>query len=249
MATQEFYIRGPNDTDARGPFTVEQLVTLGETGGIDLETLFYDAESEQWAVIGSNADLRGQVFPEKKKLTFKPKEAVTSLNVAQPDQRPVTVEQFLAAAEGRTEDTKERRAFLVARDRSAQIGLYADTLIFLASAATFILPHIDTVLALDYMKALHHPLIFLGLADLVCAVLLGLGMAAIYPFVRFRAAFGMGFLVLLFLLQDQPTLALSAAAASFGMYFCTVFLSYFSIGFAVLLGLGGIGSLAYALLT
>jgi hypothetical protein len=137
----------------------------------------------------------------------------------------------------------------VAQDRSAQIGLYCGALIFLVSAATFILPHVDLVMSLDYVKAVQHPLIFLGLLDLVCAVLLGLGMVAIYPFIRFRAAFGLGFLGLLFWLQDQPHLALSAAAASLGMYFCTVFLSYLPIAFAVLLGLGGIGSLAYFLLT
>ena len=248
MSTQEFYIRGPNDTEARGPFTVEQLITLGETGGIDTETLFYDAATEQWAVIGSSEELRNLVFPEKKKLTFKPKEQVPTLNVQHSDQRPVTVEQFLAAAEGRTEDTKERRAYLMTQDRSAQIGLYAGALIFLVSAAAFILPHIDLVMNLDYPKIIRHPLIFLGVVDLLCAILLVLGMAAIYPFIRFRAAFGLGFLGLLFWLQDRPLLALSAAAASLGMYFCTVFLSYLPITIAALLGLGGIGGLAYFLL-
>ena len=249
MSTQEFYIRGPNDTEARGPFTVEQLITLGETGGIDVETLFYDAATEQWAVIGSSEELRNLVFPEKRKLAFRPKNHVSTLNVRQSDQQPVTVEQFLAAAEGRTEETKERRAYLVAQDRSAQIGLYSGALIFLISAAAFILPHIDLVMTLDYVKAIKHPLIFLGLLDLFCAILLGLGMATIYPFIRFRAAFGLGFLGLLFWLQDRPLLALSAAAASLGMYFCTVFLSYLPIMIAVVLGLGGIGGVAYFLLT
>jgi hypothetical protein len=137
----------------------------------------------------------------------------------------------------------------VAQDRSAQIGLYSGALIFLISAAAFILPHIDLVMSLDYVKAIKHPLIFLGLLDLLCAILLGLGMAAIYPFIRFRAAFGLGFLGLLFWLQDRPLLALSAAAASLGMYFCTVFLSYLPIMIAVVLGLGGIGGVAYFLLT
>jgi hypothetical protein len=41
---------------------------------------------------------------------------------------------------------------------------------------------------------------------------------------------------------------LSAAAASLGMYFCTVFLSYLPITIAAVLGLGGIGGLAYFLL-
>jgi hypothetical protein len=249
MSTQEFYIRGPSDTEARGPFTVEQLVTLGETGGIDTETLFYDAATEQWAVIGSSEELRNLVFPEKRRLTFKPKEQVATLNVQQTDQQPVTVEQFLAAAEGRTEDTKERRAYLVGQDRSAQIGLYSSALIFLISAAAFVLPQVDLVTNLDYLAAIKHPLIFLGLLDLLCAILLSLGMAAIYPFIRFRAAFGVGFLGLLFWFQDRPLLALLAVAGSVGMYFCTIFLSYFPVTVAAVLGLGGIGGLAYFLLT
>jgi len=48
----------------------------------------------------------------------------------------------------------------------------------------------------------------LGELDLVCAVFLALGTATIYPFIRFRAAFGIGFLGLLFGLQDQPLMAL-----------------------------------------
>jgi hypothetical protein len=63
MATQEFYVRGVNDTEARGPFTVEQLVTLGEIGQIDTETLYYEASTEQWAAISANEELKNAVFP------------------------------------------------------------------------------------------------------------------------------------------------------------------------------------------
>lgn len=248
MATQELYVRGINDTEARGPFTVEQLVTLGETGQIDTETLYYDAETEQWAAIGSNEDLKNAVFPPKKRLTVKPKEKINSLNVAQEEHRPITVEEMLADAEGRTEETKDKRSLIVAQDVSAKIGMYAGMVTCLLSAAALILPHADIVAAMDYVKIAEHPLVVLGLVDLLCAVLLGLGMAAIYPFLRFRAALGLGFLGLLFWLQGAPLVALAVVAGSVGMYFCTVFLSYGPVITSALLGLAGMGGFAFFIL-
>jgi len=245
MSTQEFYIRGPADTDARGPFTAEQLVTLGETGGIDTETLFYDATTEQWAPIATSDKVKNLVFPEKKRLVVKPKQHVTMLNVQQEEHRPITVQEMLAAAEGRTDETKDRRYNIEMQVRSARVGLLAATLIFLFSATAMILPSIDVVMNLDFAGMVDHPLVFLGLLDLVCAVLLGLGMASIYPFVRFRAVFGLGFLGLIYWLQDQPFLALLIVGGSVGLYFCTVVLSYLPVLLSALLGLAGIGGFAY----
>ena len=39
MANQEIYVRGVNDTEARGPFTVEQLISLVEAVIISPEGL------------------------------------------------------------------------------------------------------------------------------------------------------------------------------------------------------------------
>lgn len=248
MSTQEYYIRGPADTDARGPFTVEQLVTLGETGGIDADTLYYDAATEQWAPISTSEKVRNLVFPEKKRLSVKPKQHVATLNVQQEEHRPITVEQMLAAAEGRTDDTKDKRSYLEAQARSARAGLIAATLICLFSAAALIIPQIDAVINLNFPDMLEHPLVFLGFTDLICAVFLGLGMAAIYPFIRFRAAFGIGFLGLIYWLQDQPQMALLVTGGSVGLYFCTVVLSYVPVLLSALLGLAGIGGFAYFIL-
>jgi hypothetical protein len=249
MSTQEFYIRGPTDTDARGPFTVEQLITLGETGGIDTETLFYDAATEQWAPIAASDRVKNLVFPEKKRLSVKPKQYVAMLNVQQEEHRPITVQEMLAAAEGRTDETKDRRHYMEVQARSARAGLLAATLIFLFSATALILPDVDVVMNLNLAAMSEHPLIFLGLADLICAVLLALGMTAIYPFVRFRAVFGIGLLGLIYWLQDQPQMALLVAGGSVGLYFCTIVLSYLPVLLSALLGLTGIGGFAYFVLT
>ena len=55
MANQEIYVRGATDTEARGPFSMEQLISLVETGQVTAETYFYDAATEQWMVLGSSA--------------------------------------------------------------------------------------------------------------------------------------------------------------------------------------------------
>jgi hypothetical protein len=248
MATQEFYVRGINDTEARGPFTVEQLVTLGETGQIDTETLYYEAVTEQWATFGSNDELKNAVFPPRKKLTVKPKEQVASLNVMREEHRPITVEEMLADAEGHTEETKDKRNLIEVQDRSAKIGMYAGLVVFLLSSTALLLPHADVIVAMDYQKVATQPLLILGVVDLICAVLLGLGMAAIYPFVRFRAALGLGFLGLLYWLQDRPLIALAVVVGSVGMYFCTVFLRYAPVITAALLGLVGMGGFAFLIL-
>lgn len=54
MDTQEFYIRHASETDARGPYNLEEMVSLAETGSVTVETLYYDATTERWAVIGDN---------------------------------------------------------------------------------------------------------------------------------------------------------------------------------------------------
>jgi hypothetical protein len=248
MSTQEFYIRGPTDTDARGPFTVEQLVTLGETGGIDSETLFYDAATEQWAPIATSEKVKSLVFPEKKRLSVKPKQHVAMLNVEQEEHRPITVQQMLAAAEGRTDDTSDKRGYMEMQARAARAGLGAAMLILLFSATALILPNLGVVSALDFPGMLQHPVVFLGFVDVLCAIFLALGTAAIYPFVRFRAAFGIGFLGLLYWLQDQPMMTLLVVGGSIGLYFCTVVLSYVPVALSAILGLAGIGGLAYFIL-
>jgi len=204
MSTQEFYIRGPTDTDARGPFTVEQLVTLGETGGIDAETLFYDAATEQWAPICHQRKVKNLVFPEKEAAEHQTQAACRDAQCAAGGAPADHGPQMLAAAEGRTDDTKDKRTYMETQARSARAGLVATTLI---------LPVQRRVLDRAAHRHRHesglcrhaqYPLIFLGVLDLVCAVLLALGTVAMYPFVRFRAAFGIGFLGLLYALQDQP---------------------------------------------
>ena len=240
----EYYVRGLNDTDARGPFTIEQLASLVEAGQVNTETYFYDATSEQWLLISSNEQMRAALWPEKKKLGFKSME-FKAVNEEKTDSAPpITVQQFLDAAEGKTEDTKGKKDKGETMMSAAQWGTRSAALISLASAAALVLPGIEAVTSMDLAKILETPGVILGVVDVVIALLLFLGVIQIYPFVRFRAVFGLGFLGFLFLSQGQLTPMVAVAAGSVGLYFSTIFLSYIPVAVAALLGLGGMAMLA-----
>src|SRR5207244_4961940 len=56
MATQELYIRNATETEARGPFNVQQVADLAEAGQVTAETLIYDPASEQWVALSRSEE-------------------------------------------------------------------------------------------------------------------------------------------------------------------------------------------------
>ncbi|MGA3006664.1 MAG: DUF4339 domain-containing protein [Opitutaceae bacterium] len=249
MATQEFYIRNAGATEARGPFTQEQLSSLAEAGQVGLDTLYYESGSEKWVPVGANADLKSVLFPEKRKLTVKPKVNVATLNIDHDNQEPISVSDMLAAAEGKTADTKHAKDPAIARGRAAKIGLHACTALLFIAAASELLPSIDILSALDVNKIVGQPLIFLGALDFFLCLLLLLQMVTLYPFVRFRAALGLGFIGFLFWVRGETPPLLAVAAASLGLYLCTIFVDFLALGVSVGLGLAGMLAFAYYMLT
>ncbi len=244
MANLEIYVRGASDTEARGPFTMEQLVSLVEAGQVSTETYFYDSVTEQWLLISSSAQMKALLWPEKKKMGFKQKEFKV-VNEDKPNsESPITVQQFLAAAEGKTEDTKDKQDKSIMMMNASIWGTRSAALICLLSAAALILPGIDAIMAGDWAKMVQKPLIFLGAVDVFIGLLLLLGVITIYPFIRFRAVFGLGLMGFLFMTQGQVTAMIAVAAGSVGLYFCTIFLSYIPLAVAALVGIGGMVMLA-----
>jgi hypothetical protein len=248
MVTQEFYIRNAGATEARGPFTQEQLSSLAEAGQVGLDTLYYESESEKWIAVGSNADLKAALFPEKKKLTIKAKANVATLNVEQENQEPITVNDMLAAAEGKTADTKHAKDPAISRGRAAKIGLYACTLFLFVAAASELLPSIDILTTFNINKMVGQPLIFLGALDLVLGLLLLLQMVTLYPLVRFRAALGLGFIGFLFWVRGETTPLMAVAAGSLGLYLSTIFVDFVALAVSVAIGLAGMLGFAYYML-
>jgi len=244
MATQEIYVRGASDTEARGPFTQEQLISLVEAGQVTAETYFYDSVTEQWLLINSSPQMKALLWPEKKKMGFKQKEFRVVNEEKANSETPITVQQFLAAAEGKTEDTKDKKDKSVIMMNASIWGTRFAALISLISAAALILPGIDAITAMDWAKMALKPMIFLGAVDAVIGLLLLLGVISLYPFVRFRAVFGLGFMGFIFMTQGQMTPMIAVAAGAVGLYFCTIFLSYIPLAVAGLLGIGGMVMLA-----
>lgn len=248
MATQEIYIRNETDTEARGPFNVEQISSLADAGQVTAETLVYDSTTEQWVALGSNPELMAVAFPEKKKLSLKAKE-IKTLNKPDENAKAITVNDMLAAAEGRTDDTKGKSDPEIAMMRAAKIGMIGATATLVAAAAAEILPATEALTSMDPAKIIAQPLVVLGVIDLIMAVLLGLGMSSIYSFVRFRAALGLGLMGFMFYAQGLSTPLLEAAAGSAGLYLCTVFVSLVPVIVAAAAGVGGMGMLAWYFLS
>jgi hypothetical protein len=248
MATQEIYIRNATETEARGPFSAQQVADLAEAGQVTLETLVYDASTEQWVALNANAELMAVVFPEKKKLILKAKE-IKTLNKTDENAKEITVNDMLAAAEGKTADTAGKADPEIAMMRAAKIGMIGSILSLLLAAAAEILPSTEALTSMDPAKLLAHPLVFFGIVDIFFVVLLGLGMVTIYPIVRFRAALGLGLMGFLFYSQGMSVPLLEAVAGSVGLYFCTVFVSLIPVSIAALAGIGGFGTLAWYFLS
>jgi len=186
-----------------------------------------------------------QVFPEKKKLTIRREPRINNLNKQKEDEAPLEVEELLAAAEGRTSDTKDRRFAMNMVERCAKAGTWVCILTLLIACAEEILPSIDILVEFNLSKLISHPEIFLGFIDLFLTVVLSLGVVSFYPVIRARAMVGLGFLGLIYYAQGQPIHLAAAAAGCVGLYLSTIFLSYIPLFIATVLALGGMGGLAY----
>jgi hypothetical protein len=119
----------------------------------------------------------------------------------------------------------------------------------IAAAAAEILPGTEALMSGDVAKILAQPLVILGVLDIALAVLLGLGMAAIYPVVRFRAALGLGLMGFMFFAQGLNMPLLQVTAGCVGLYLCTVVVSVIPAIIAVAAGVGGMGTLAWYFLS
>lgn len=248
MVLQEIYIRNASDTEARGPFNLEQLTSLAENDQVNRETVFYNTDKEEWIPVGDDPEMVAAIYPEKKKLKIGAEREISAINQGDESAPPIDVTDMLAAAEGRSEDTKDKADPSEALARAANIGMHCATITLFISGAALLAPSVDLIVGGDYIGLLSQPFAILGAIDLFLFVILMLQAVAIYPFVRFRAALGAGFLGLLFYAQGDTTTALAAVAGSVGIYFSTVFTNLFGVALAAVVGIGGMGYFAFALL-
>ena len=247
---QEYYIRKEGDEDSRGPFTVEQLSSLAEAGQIDRQTFYYDAVSEKWVEVQSDPELVKTLFPQRKKLSVRKKGDVSAVNKKlTKEDDPITVEEMLAAAEGRTEETKDKRDLSTGQARAALWGLRIMSVIMLTSAAGLLVSNMDALSNGQFDVVMGSPLVIIGTVDLLLGVLLFLELTAIYSFVRIRAMLGIGFFGLYFLASGEALLAGAAVLGSAGVFFLTLIANLRAVIFFGILGLAGMGGFAYYMLS
>ncbi len=249
MATQEFYIRNASETEAHGPFTQEQLISLAEAGKVDPQTLYYEAGTEQWISIGANPELKAQIFPDKRRLTIKPKDRIDAVNSPADQAPPLSVNDMLAAAEGRTSETRDKRDKTISYERAALIGRYACTGMLFLSMVGLLVPAIEPIVAFDWPTLITQPAVYFGAFDLILMLALALGAINMYPVVRFRCALGIGFLGIIFWCQGDivPVIMLSAGAV--GLYLSTIFVTYIALALVSSIGLAGMLAFAYYMIT
>lgn len=248
MATQEIYLRNASETEARGPFTLQQVADLAEAGQVTGNTLIYDAETEQWLAIDAKPELMAAVFPEKRKLGLKAKD-INALNTPPENAKAITVDDMLAAAEGRTEDTKGKQNREIAMATAARIGMYGAILTLTIAAVGEILPGADVLTQFSPDRLVAHPLVVLGAADVVLAVLLLLGVVTLYPLVRFRAALGLGLVGFMLFAQGHSPQFAEVVLGCAGLYACTIAINILPAIIAALAGTGGMGLLAWYFLS
>lgn len=257
---QDYYIRTPDHEESRGPFNISKLLTLGEAGQINENTLYYDEDKEEWMPFALNEELKAQVFPERKKLELKisekgketeetPKEA----KKVEQERPKIEVDDMLAAAEGTTEDTKHLKKKEESFQKAASIASSGIGLMMLLSAVALLLPHFEIVDAAiqqeAYSTVLNYPFVVVGLFDLVMAIFLFLAVTEIYPLLRTRGMVTLGFGLYVGWALNDLTLMGASAAGGIGIFVATVARTYSTMLMAILLGIGGNGYLAYFALT
>lgn len=245
----DYYIRTPEQDESRGPFDIPKLLTLGEAGQINPNTLYYDEDKEEWIPIALNEELKAEVFPEREKLSLKVAEKQKSKPKVKKADDELDVESMLAAAEGDTAEKRKITSKKKSLERSASISAIGLGVMMIASALFLFLPLVPAIqTALDtnsFAVAFNYPTVLLGAIDLILGVLLVLSVTEIYPLLRGRAMLTLGFGVYVGWAIGDPLVMGLTAAAGLGIFLATISKSMSTTLIAFILGIGGNGYLAY----
>ena len=232
---EEYYVRSPDSETANGPYNTEKLITLAEAGRIQPDTLYYDTQQESWLPIASNEDLKQQVFPVKKKLGLRARAAEEYHSLNEDVGGPkISVEHMLAEAEGETDETKHMRRSRDWQEKAASLSMPLLGAVLLVSAVGFIVPSWDSVQALldnepgAFSSLFIQPLLLLGVLDLLLALGMFLHQADLFPVIRFRGMFGLGYFGLIYgfaLLAGDPSaqiLLICSVGLGLGLFVSTL---------------------------
>jgi len=245
---EEFFIRLPDAEDAKGPYNVEQLVSLAEAKRITSETQYYDDQKEVWMALRSNRELNEQIFPSEKKLSLRQSQTseIEMLNKAEEESSEKTsIEQILAAADGDTDETRHKTTHLKWKERTSGYTLWSIALTLLMSGGAFAYFNMELYTKLDYFGILKSPFAVLAIIDLLLGLCMLLSATSLYPVIRFRAMAGLGFLVMYALNFDQPVMAMAAGISMLGLFINTLTLQVGVFMFTGPMSVGGMGVFLY----
>ena len=255
--SEEYYIRSPEQNASRGPFDIARLQTLGEAGQVTENTLIYDDSREEWVPLGMLEELRASVFPERRKLSLKPRgnagdgaTAATSGEAGGDDESGGNeISEMLAAAEGDTDETRHLKKKERSFQKAVALAASGIGLMMVLSAVFLLMPHfgiLNTLMEEERSLAIvNHPFVLVGLFDLVMAVFLFLAVTEVYPLLRARGMLTLGFGAYVGWALGDPVLMASSAAAGVGIFAATLARSYPVMLLTLCLGIAGNGWLAY----
>lgn len=248
----DYYIRTPEQNESRGPFDVSKLRTLVEAGQVTENTLYYDEDKEEWLPIALNADLKAEIFPEKKsiKLRVGPSHDPEAFpEDAEEDEGEINIHDMLKAAEGDTEETRHLKQMQKSFEKAVALASTTLGLMLILSAISFLIPHHEAVQSAAseqaYLSLLNYPFLLLGIFDLIMAILLLLSVTEIYPLIRGRSMLGVGFGVYVGWALGDPVLMLAFGLGGAGIFLATIAQRLSIMLLAIVMGIGGNGALAY----
>jgi len=245
----EYYIRTPDQDESRGPFNASKLRTLAEAGQVTQNTLHYDEDKEEWIPIALNEALKAEIFPEVEslKLRMEPHSEASAEEAV--EKTAINVEDMLKAAEGDTEETRHLKQKQQSFEKAVELAAMTLGLIMLLSAVSFLAPHHNVVQSAFGESALasliNYPFLLVGIFDLVMAILLLLSVTEIYPLIRGRSMLGLGFGVYIGWALGDPLLMLAFGLGGAGLFLATLAPSLSTMLLAIVMGIGGNGTLAY----
>jgi hypothetical protein len=229
MSMESLYIRQPNEEQGRGPYTSEQLESLASTGHIQPDTHF-STDGSEWFTIQARPELYLKLFPPQQTIRLK-KKASPSVGAA-----ATAVSAIDTAGEADDLTRILKRDATIARKQAAT-GLTARLLnpipwhtqitgvIMLLTSWTLLTHYSNKITSVFGEPSLlwQHPLLTVGLIDLLVAILLFMGSRTLYSYVRARLLVMAG-IALLYCWADIPfTYSIETILAAAGIIMLTGF--------------------------
>lgn len=252
----EYYIKQPDSDDARGPLTLEQLISLADTSMVSETTLLYDEISEKWKPMSSYTDLLPIVFPEKRKLKLNkretaPTESEVTSTITEGQENPkISTEKILAAAAGKTKETRHVGNIQKSREKAAELAVPGVGTLLLITAFALLYPaKNDIILSIQnqsLISAINNPLMLLGFVDLAFAALVFMGITSTFTLVRISASISCGLVSYTFWAWENPFIMSLAIMMSIGLFLSTIATRYLWMLFALCLGIIGATTISYA---